>query len=232
MRDRSPSVERSTWRRLLRVMQSTVRRRRVGHIALLAMPPLYGYGSFRRPGYYTKNVQVPDKRCDHYRRALNAISGRARFADRTASTRPDRPRHAAKSRCPEHVLGFPPGACPHAPGGSTVVIRASPRRPRLSSSRPRLTYSHGAIVAGYGDVPAGEHVAFALALILDEIARHFRDLDEDLSRPHLRRLPRDARPGVTPELLRLPRSLRRRDTCRPPACTTSPATIICVQPCQ
>ena len=42
---------------------------------------------------------------------------------------------------------------------------------------------HGAIVAGYGDVPA-KHVAFALALILDEIARHFRDLDEDL-RAHI-----------------------------------------------
>ena len=38
---------------------------------------------------------------------------------------------------------------------------------------------HGAIVAGYAGMEH-KHVAFALASILDEIARHFRDLDEQL----------------------------------------------------
>jgi flagellar motility protein MotE (MotC chaperone) len=38
---------------------------------------------------------------------------------------------------------------------------------------------YGAILDGYAGMP-DKHIAFALALILDEIARHFRDLDEDL----------------------------------------------------
>jgi hypothetical protein len=38
---------------------------------------------------------------------------------------------------------------------------------------------HGAIRAGYAGLP-GKHVAFALALVLDEIARHYRDLDDQL----------------------------------------------------
>ena len=36
-----------------------------------------------------------------------------------------------------------------------------------------------AILAGYAGVEH-KHVAFALALILDELARHYRDLDEQL----------------------------------------------------
>ena len=36
-----------------------------------------------------------------------------------------------------------------------------------------------AIRAGYAGRP-DKHLAFALALILDELARHWRDLDEDL----------------------------------------------------
>ena len=38
---------------------------------------------------------------------------------------------------------------------------------------------HGAIADGYAGLE-GKHVAFALALILDELARHFRDLDAPL----------------------------------------------------
>jgi len=38
---------------------------------------------------------------------------------------------------------------------------------------------HGAIRAGYAGLP-GQHFAFALALLLDELARHLRDLDEEL----------------------------------------------------
>jgi hypothetical protein len=34
---------------------------------------------------------------------------------------------------------------------------------------------HGAIRAGYAGLP-GQHFAFALALVLDELARHLRDL--------------------------------------------------------
>jgi hypothetical protein len=35
----------------------------------------------------------------------------------------------------------------------------------------------GAIRAAYAGMP-GKHVAFGLALVLDELARHFRDLDD------------------------------------------------------
>ena len=38
---------------------------------------------------------------------------------------------------------------------------------------------HGAIRAGYAGME-GQHYAFAFALILDELALHLRDLDEDL----------------------------------------------------
>ena len=37
----------------------------------------------------------------------------------------------------------------------------------------------GAIRAGYAGIP-GQHVAFALALVLDELALHLRDLDAEL----------------------------------------------------
>ena len=37
----------------------------------------------------------------------------------------------------------------------------------------------GAIRAGYAGLP-GQHFAFALALVLDELARHLRDLDAEL----------------------------------------------------
>jgi hypothetical protein len=37
----------------------------------------------------------------------------------------------------------------------------------------------GAIRAGYAGMD-GKHVAFGLALVLDEVARHFRDLDGEL----------------------------------------------------
>ena len=37
----------------------------------------------------------------------------------------------------------------------------------------------GAIADGYAGLP-GQHVAFGLAAVLDEIARHVRDLDQDL----------------------------------------------------
>jgi hypothetical protein len=40
---------------------------------------------------------------------------------------------------------------------------------------------HGAIVAGYAGLP-DKHLAFGLALVLDELARHVRDL-----RPEVRR---------------------------------------------
>jgi hypothetical protein len=38
---------------------------------------------------------------------------------------------------------------------------------------------HSAIRAGYAGMER-KHVTFALALILDELARHLRDLDDDL----------------------------------------------------
>jgi hypothetical protein len=41
-----------------------------------------------------------------------------------------------------------------------------------------------AIMAAYGGLEH-KHVAFALALILDELARHWRDLDDQLRAPAL-----------------------------------------------
>ena len=38
---------------------------------------------------------------------------------------------------------------------------------------------HEAILSAYADLE-GKHFAFALALILDELARHVRDLDDGL----------------------------------------------------
>ena len=38
---------------------------------------------------------------------------------------------------------------------------------------------HGAIVAGYAGLP-DKHLAFTLALVLDELARHVRELHPDV----------------------------------------------------
>jgi len=43
---------------------------------------------------------------------------------------------------------------------------------------------HRAIMAGYSGLEH-KHAAFGLALILDELARHYRDLDEQLRAPVL-----------------------------------------------
>jgi hypothetical protein len=48
-----------------------------------------------------------------------------------------------------------------------------------SSSRPPRTCAHQAILDAYAGLH-DKHIAFALALILDELARHYRDLDEQL----------------------------------------------------
>jgi hypothetical protein len=44
---------------------------------------------------------------------------------------------------------------------------------------------HGAIVAGYAGMP-DKHYAFALALVLDELARHVRDLRPEVREQTLR----------------------------------------------
>ena len=52
------------------------------------------------------------------------------------------------------------------------------RADRQVIERAAAQLRHGAIVAGYAGLP-DKHLAFGLALILDEIALHYRDLDED-----------------------------------------------------
>ena len=44
---------------------------------------------------------------------------------------------------------------------------------------------HGAILAGYAGMEH-KHVAFALALVLDELARHVRELHPDVRAPVVR----------------------------------------------
>ena len=44
---------------------------------------------------------------------------------------------------------------------------------------------HGAILAGYAGLP-GKHFAFGLALVLDELARHVRELRPEVREPAVR----------------------------------------------
>jgi hypothetical protein len=60
---------------------------------------------------------------------------------------------------------------------NAALLRAARSRPDTSAST-RAHLRHLAITAGLEH----QHVAFGLTLILDEIARHMRDLDDELRR--------------------------------------------------
>ena len=53
------------------------------------------------------------------------------------------------------------------------------RADRALIQRAAEQLRQGAIRAGYAGIP-GQHFAFALALVLDELALHLRDLDAEL----------------------------------------------------
>ena len=53
------------------------------------------------------------------------------------------------------------------------------RADRALIERAAAQLRHGAIVAGYAGMP-DKHLAFALALVLDELARHVRDLGPEV----------------------------------------------------
>jgi hypothetical protein len=65
----------------------------------------------------------------------------------------------------------------HAGPGRAQPDRCRPGRPGVDRAGTQLR--HGAILAGYSGLEHKEF-AFALALILDELGRHIRDLDENL----------------------------------------------------
>lgn len=63
--------------------------------------------------------------------------------------------------------------------------RRALRRDRELLERAAARLRSGAIQAGYAGL-RHQHVAFGLALILDELARHLPDLDEAVRRQALR----------------------------------------------
>jgi hypothetical protein len=79
------------------------------------------------------------------------------------------------------VLGFPPSAHQERDDGERHVQEQDRRRleqdraDRQVIEQAAAQLRHGAIVAGYAGLP-DKHLAFALALLLDELARHVRDL--------------------------------------------------------
>jgi hypothetical protein len=67
----------------------------------------------------------------------------------------------------------------HAELGEAMSYYEQLRADRAVVEQAAAHLRHQAIVDGYAGLP-DKHIAFGLALILDEVARHWRDLDEQL----------------------------------------------------
>jgi hypothetical protein len=79
------------------------------------------------------------------------------------------------------LSGFPPG-CTHGTRSGGQVYENERQRAALRNDRELLDRAaawlrHDAITSGYAGLQH-KHVAFGLALILDELARHLPDLDD------------------------------------------------------